>query len=131
MSTRGTQSADAAQDPRIYLAAERTFLAWIRTGVALMAFGFVVARFGLLLRELHLTLPDHKVSSLGISTPAGIGLVLTGIVVNVASTLDYISTVQRLKRGEILNRPSKLAIALSLGLAGTGCLLAAYLVAVP
>ena len=40
------------RDPRIYFAAERTFLAWIRTGLALMGFGFVVARFGLFLRQL-------------------------------------------------------------------------------
>ena len=40
------------EDPRVPLAAERTFLAWIRTGLALMGFGFVVARFGLFLREL-------------------------------------------------------------------------------
>ena len=36
------------RDPRIYMAAERTFLAWIRTGLALMAFGFVVARVAVL-----------------------------------------------------------------------------------
>ena len=30
-------------DPRVFFAAERTFLAWIRTGLALMGFGFVVA----------------------------------------------------------------------------------------
>ena len=34
-------------DPRVYLAAERTFLAWIRTSVSLMGFGFVIARFAL------------------------------------------------------------------------------------
>jgi len=45
-------SEEDARDPRVYLAAERTFLAWIRTGLALMGFGFVVARFGLFLREL-------------------------------------------------------------------------------
>lgn len=39
-------------DPRVYMAAERTFLAWVRTALALMALGFVVARFGVLLRTL-------------------------------------------------------------------------------
>ena len=34
-------------DPRVYLAAERTFLAWVRTAVALMGFGFLIARFAL------------------------------------------------------------------------------------
>ena len=38
----------SAIDPRIPLAAERTFLAWVRTGLALMGFGFAVARFRLL-----------------------------------------------------------------------------------
>ncbi|HET9088065.1 MAG TPA: DUF202 domain-containing protein, partial [Acidobacteriaceae bacterium] len=45
------------RDPRVYFAAERTFLAWIRTGLALMGFGFVVARFGLFLRELSMRQP--------------------------------------------------------------------------
>ena len=42
-------------DPRVYLAAERTFLAWIRTSVSLMGFGFLIARFALFLREYGLT----------------------------------------------------------------------------
>jgi len=41
---------DDSRDPRIYLAAERTFLAWIRTGLALMALGFLLARVAVLLR---------------------------------------------------------------------------------
>jgi Predicted membrane protein len=32
-------------DPRIYMAAERTFLAWVRTGIGLIAFGFVIEKF--------------------------------------------------------------------------------------
>ena len=37
----------AEQDPRVYFAAERTFLAWIRTGLGLIGIGFAVSRFGL------------------------------------------------------------------------------------
>ena len=48
-------SVQPESDPRVFFAAERTFLAWIRTGLALMGFGFVVARFGLfLLKSLRL-----------------------------------------------------------------------------
>jgi hypothetical protein len=49
------ETHDLSTDPRIYMAAERTFLAWIRTGIAFMGFGFVVARFGLFLREIALS----------------------------------------------------------------------------
>jgi hypothetical protein len=40
------------QDPRVYFAAERTFLAWIRTGLGLIGIGFAVSRFGLFFRQL-------------------------------------------------------------------------------
>jgi putative membrane protein len=43
-------------DPRVFFAAERTFLEWIRTGLALMGFGFVAARFGLFFHEVEATL---------------------------------------------------------------------------
>ena len=45
-------SALPESDPRVFFAAERTFLAWIRTGLALMSFGFVVSRFELFLRGI-------------------------------------------------------------------------------
>jgi hypothetical protein len=56
------------RDPRIYFAAERTYLAWIRTGLGLMGFGFVVARFGLFLKELVITRPDLAIKSSGVLT---------------------------------------------------------------
>lgn len=55
----GLGREDGNADPRIYMAAERTFLAWIRTGVVLLAFGFVVARFGIFLRQVALLLQFH------------------------------------------------------------------------
>jgi putative membrane protein len=131
MKSDASHSADMVQDPRVYLAAERTFLAWIRTGLALMGFGFVVARFSLLIRELNLNVPSHTLSSIGVSSRVGIALILLGVIVNVASTIGYISMIRRLARGDILDRPSKLAIALSLVLAVTGCLAGAYLVSFP
>jgi putative membrane protein len=61
------------EDPRIPLAAERTFLAWIRTGLALMGFGFVVSRFGLFLRELAAVQKMPQPASHGISLWLGLG----------------------------------------------------------
>ena len=70
------ESHDFSADPRIYMAAERTFLAWIRTGIALSGFGFVVARFGLFLREIaagnNMTVAQHNKS---FSLP-GVGIAL-------------------------------------------------------
>jgi putative membrane protein len=86
-------------DPRTYLAAERTFLAWIRTGLALMGFGFVAARFGLFLREempVGATTPGH----LGISVPAGVTLILLGVVVIVGSGVRHHRFLRALERGD-------------------------------
>ncbi len=53
---KGQAMEDGAEkDPRVYFAAERTFLAWIRTGLGLMGAGFAVSRFGLFLREVQAT----------------------------------------------------------------------------
>ena len=69
----------AEQDPRVYFAAERTFLAWIRTGLGLMGVGFAVSRFGLFLRELSAShLPAQTT---GLSLWSGVMLVALGVVV--------------------------------------------------
>jgi len=88
-------------DPRIYMAAERTFLAWIRTGIALMAFGFVVARFGLFLREIALknSVPVEQHNN-GTSLAIGIALIVAGIMVNLIAAIRHHRYIRALDRGQ-------------------------------
>jgi putative membrane protein len=89
---------DPARDPRIYMAAERTFLAWIRTGLALMAFGFVVARVGVLMRNGAVAVEAANAAQSDRSMWLGLGLIVTGVITCVASALRndrYIRAIDR------------------------------------
>jgi putative membrane protein len=113
-------TARLTDDPRVWLAAERTFLAWIRTGIALMGFGFVVARFGLFLRELaaaHQIVPRQTT---GLSLWLGTTLLIIGILVNIGATAQHVRLINRLNRGEVLDSYSSTAIAVALILAVLG-----------
>jgi len=92
-------SDDRGADPRIYMAAERTFLAWIRTGIALMAFGFVVARFGVFLREIALPGAAGVGSGSGLSLYMGLGLIGLGVVVCVVSAVRHTRYVRAIDEG--------------------------------
>jgi putative membrane protein len=94
------ESPDFHTDPRIYLAAERTFLAWLRTGIALMGFGFVVARFGLFLREITAAQTSIKLPHAGFSLPVGILLIALGIIVNVVAAIRHRHCVRAIDRGQ-------------------------------
>ncbi|HLW71659.1 MAG TPA: DUF202 domain-containing protein [Candidatus Binataceae bacterium] len=119
------------RDPRVYFAAERTFLAWIRTGLALMGFGFVVARFGLFLKELGETHPEFRISSFGFSLGLGTGLIVIGVFVNLYSMLHYRGLLARLNQGrEVVGRPSLIATLVPVSLALCGVAMAIYLVAI-
>lgn len=123
-------------DPRVYFAAERTFLAWIRTGLALMGFGFVVARFGLFLRELSMRQPHSsrmppQLSShtTGPSLWLGTALVILGVVVNISAVVTHLREIKMLAAGTwVAGRPSKVAIGVALVLAAAGIGLAVYLI---
>src|SRR4051794_17663832 len=96
-------TSDQLDDPRVYLAVERTFLAWVRTGLALMGFGFVVARFGLFLQEIYVpqggaSLPPPR----GVSVRFGTVLVMLGAALNVAAVARYVHLLRRLARGDKL-----------------------------
>jgi putative membrane protein len=87
-------------DPRVYFAAERTFLAWLRTGITVMAFGFVVARFGLLLRLMRAQAGEVPGGS-GLSPYLGAVLVLLGVIATAAGTRRYHKFCRRLGRSEM------------------------------
>jgi putative membrane protein len=121
----------AEQDPRVYFAAERTFLAWIRTGLGLMGIGFAVSRFGLFLRQLSATeshLPSHTT---GISLWSGVSLVALGVIVNLSAVLRHFQLIRELSSGTWRpGRVSRDAVVLGLLLAAIGVGMAVYLMLV-
>ena len=118
------------KDPRVYFAAERTFLAWIRTGLALMGFGFVVARFGMILRELGSTV-SIPVKSSGFSLWSGTVLVLIGVVVNGMSAFQHLKTTRDLNEGRgVTGRASVTGIALAALFTCVGVAMPVYLLSI-
>jgi len=116
-------------DPRIYFAAERTYLAWIRTGLALMGFGFVVARFGLFLRQVAAMHGANGMPAPTAFSPwVGVLMIAGGVLLMGASTLRHLSVVRELQRGGTsFRRPSMLGIALATLLTVAGVAMAIHL----
>ena len=118
----------AEQDPRVYFAAERTFLAWIRTGLGLMGVGFAVSRFGLFLRQLTAGASHLSVRTTGLSLWSGILLVSLGVVVTLSSVMRHFQLVRELRSGTWrAGRVSTDAVALGLVLSAMGVAMALYL----
>ena len=115
-------------DPRVYFAAERTFLAWIRTGLGLMGVGFAVSRFGLFLRDFSNTQHAPAQTSTTHSVITGAALVALGVVINITSVINHVRTVKKLSAGTWQpGQPSRTAIALAIILALLGTGMAIYL----
>jgi putative membrane protein len=118
----------AEQDPRVYFAAERTFLAWIRTGLGLMGIGFAVSRFGLFLRQITAAESHLPTRSNGLSLWSGVALVALGVLVNLIAVYRHIQLVHQLSSGTWQpGRVSRDAVVLSLILAAIGIAMAIYL----
>ena len=119
------------KDPRIYFAAERTFLAWIRTGLSLMGFGFVVARFGLFLLQSAAASHTPAVKSYGFSIWVGTAMVLLGVFVNLTAALRHIRIISGLNRGDdVTGRPSYIAVGVAMMLVVVGLAMVAFLITV-
>ena len=120
----GSMTTSAAEkDPRVYFAAERTFLAWIRTGLGLMGVGFAVARFGLFLREMGANATHLTAHTMSLSVISGVALVAIGVVVVINAAVRHILIVRELRSGKwIAGQISKSAVGLAglLALLGIG-----------
>lgn len=87
-------------DPRIYMAAERTFLAWIRTAIGLIAFGFVVEKFGFFLKQINIMF------HININTEAtkgfnemGITFMILGIITLLIGGFNFYKTIEQVNKG--------------------------------
>jgi putative membrane protein len=117
------------QDPRVYFAAERTFLAWIRTGLGLMGVGFAVARFGLFLRELRGSTGHLAPQGSGLSLWSGVAIVFLGVVVLVSAVAQHLALIRELSTGSWQpGRISRNAVVLAVFLALVGVGMTIYLV---
>ncbi|MGK2857008.1 MAG: YidH family protein [Thermoanaerobaculia bacterium] len=124
-----TGSGDDQRDPRIYMAAERTFLAWMRTALALMAFGFVVARFGVFLREIAMQGDLAARQGSGPSLWVGLALIGVGVLTCVVSAVRHQRYVKAIDEGNFRRSfGSTFAFALVAVLALVGVAMALTLV---
>ncbi len=80
------------------LANERTFLSWVRLAIAISALGFVLARFGILLAQIAVS-QRLLTTSLHLSPPLGVALILLGPVIVLFATRRFFQVERELATG--------------------------------
>ena len=116
-------------DPRVFLAAERTLLAWNRTSLTLMGFGFVVEKFALF---LHMLMPGRREAA-GTHGPSfwiGISFIVLGASAALLAILQHRRLLATLRPAEIpAGAWIQLSVLTTLLLAVLGIVLAVFLIA--
>lgn len=105
-------SSENKSDPRVYFAAERTFLAWVRSGITLMALGFVVAKFGLLMDLLTAPQQTQPPSLEALLTTQGtnylgVAILLVGAIIIILAQWNHQQFIQSLPKHDIPDLPIK------------------------
>lgn len=118
------------RDPRIMFAAERTLLAWNRTSIAFMAFGFLIERSGILIRVISGSATDSFSTTLTIWI--GFLFILSGALVALYSSKQYARLLKTLDPADFpVGYSAKWGIAVNIGVAALGLLLALALLLAP
>lgn len=86
-------------DPRIYMAAERTFLAWVRTAISITVFGFVIDKFEFFLIQLqkvlhlHFAIEHHRLFQIGSF------LIVMGVITILLGITNFHKTIKQVDQG--------------------------------
>jgi uncharacterized membrane protein YidH (DUF202 family) len=86
-------------DPRIYMAAERTFLAWIRTSIALIVFGFVIEKFEFFLEQLEKVFNIHLRGDHRTLVSVGVFIIIVGLFTLILGTINFYRTIKQVDVG--------------------------------
>ena len=86
-------------DPRIYMAAERTFLAWVRTSIALIVFGFVIEKFEFFLEQLEKVFNMHLRGDHKTLVGIGVFIIILGLITLILGTINFYRTIRQVDVG--------------------------------